>query len=142
MYHVETTRITHVADGTSDYAFPCLQPADFSTAAGYEYFDALGGQDFGSELQALSEVRREERMWQLYEAHIIPRIESGRTLYLNGTFTKRIYDHVRDLYRELGAYDATENRYRIPAEAPITLGVDIVNLVYRSERKPSIYLSQ
>lgn len=142
MYHVATTRITHVDDGTSDYAFPCLQPADFSAAAGYEYFDGLGGRDFGQELQSLSEVRREDRVWELYQSQIIPRIESGETLRLNGTFTKRIYDHVRDLYRELGAFDATENRYRIPAAAPITLGVDIVNLVYRSERKPSIYLSQ
>jgi len=101
MYYVETSRITHVADGTSDYVFPCRQPVDFSRAEGYEYFDAVEGLNLGQELASVSEVRREDRMWKLYESRIVPRLVAGETIRLNGTFTKRIYDHVRELYRDM-----------------------------------------
>lgn len=143
MHLIGNSAIRYCDDGTTDYVFPCLQPVGpFDVVPRHTYLDTLEKSEVSAYLVTLSEVRREAYMWSLFQAYAVPKINSGTTLRLNGTFTKKIYDHIREIYRELGYYDVSENRYRVPESASITLGIDLANLVYRPDREPSVYLSQ
>jgi hypothetical protein len=81
-------------------------------------------------------------MWKLFETHMIPRIKSGETMHLNGTFTKKIYDYIRELYRDFGFFEASDNRFYVPSTAQITLGIRMTDLNYQPQSHAGIYLSQ
>lgn len=143
MHHIHPHKITHVEDGTHDYLFQCYQPDSlFSEVSHCVYLDTLGPKNNQQEMLDISEVQREIYMWELFEIQIIPRIVSGEILHLNGTFTKKIYDYIRDIYRTSGYFCDSENRFRIPDTAQITLGITLTNLNYSPREKSSIYLSQ
>lgn len=143
MHVVSSDSITYRDDGTRDLVFPCFQPEmPFPEIPGHTYFDTLERADVSEWLKTRSEVEREEYLWELFRSRIIPRLESREPLCLNGTFTKRIYDRMRETYASQGYFSPRENRFVLPKAIPVTLGIDIANLVYDPIRKPSSYVSQ
>lgn len=143
MYHVWVHSILHTQDGTTDYVFECCQPLDLLEAIPWHiYFDTLEHARVSQFVSDFSEVRREAYLWDLFRSFVVPRMHREDQLFLNGTFTKKIYDHIRKVYRELGYYDTKSNKFLVPEHARILLGIDIRNLVYSPARKPALYISQ
>jgi hypothetical protein len=143
MHLIGTDSIKYVDDGTNDLVFPCFQPeTPFSEIPGHVHFDTLDRPDVSEWLKTLSETKREEYLLALFQSRIGPRVESGETFCLNGTFVKGVYDYMRKEYASLGYFSQRENRYSLPKTASVTLGIDIASLVYDPGRKPSSYVSQ
>ena len=129
MHLIHTDKISYLDDGTHDYVFECVQPMDpFSEVSGCLYLDNLEDPSVHLDIAHLSEVQREMYMWQLFETYIIPRIQAGETLHLNGTFTKKIYDYIRSIYQSAGYFQDSHNRFQVPSTAQITLGICLSNL--------------
>jgi hypothetical protein len=143
MHHVWMQSILYFEDGTTDYVFDCCQPLDLlEEIPWHQYFDTMEHPHVSQMLFDVSEVRREAYMWDLFESQVIPKIHWEDRLFLNGTFTKKIFDYIRKIHRELGFYDPALNRFLVPEPAKISLGVDIKNLVYTSSQESSLYISQ
>lgn len=143
MHRIYTDKISYLDDGTHDYVFECVQPTNqFSEVPGYIYLDNLEDVTTQLDIAHLSEVQREIHMWKLFETYVIPRIQAGETLHLNGTFTKKIYDYIRSIYQSAGYFQDSLNRFLVPSTAQITLGITLSHLNYQPQNKPLVYLSQ
>ncbi|MDD2745021.1 MAG: hypothetical protein PHU93_00615 [Candidatus Gracilibacteria bacterium] len=143
MHLIHTNKISYLDDGTHDYVFECVQPtSQFSEVSDYVYLDNLENPRVQLDISHLSEVQREIYMWRLFETYIIPRIQAGQMLHLNGTFTKKIYDYIRNIYQSAGYFQDSHNRFQVPSTAQITLGITLSNLNYQPQNKPLVYLSQ
>lgn len=87
-----------------------------------------------------------EHEFALFLAIVTEVLENGDRVHIENISLREEIEFLDDLYRNLGYYDASENCFRVDlAEAPVTVGVNIRNLIYstkdyKSEREGIFFI--
>lgn len=90
--------------------------------------------DYRADYKLWNQVYATEKELELFLDIIENAIADGRKVHIVNCTLREEVQIVRELYEGLGYFDARENRFVVPfATAPVTMGVNIRNLVYSTK---------
>ncbi len=90
--------------------------------------------EFKKDYKLWNQVYPTEKELDLFRTVVEKSLVDGRKVHIINCTLREEVLLVRELYEELGYFDAKENRFVVPfATVPVTIGVNIRNLVYSTK---------
>lgn len=90
--------------------------------------------EFKKDYKLWNQVYSTEKELELFHEVVKKALAEGRKVHITNCTLREEVQVIRELYEELGYFDAKENRFMVPfTTAPITIGVNIRNLVYSTK---------
>lgn len=90
------------------------------------------------------EYKRDYKLWnsvypvdaefEIFEEVVSTALRENKKIHITQVTLREEIEMIRSLYLDLGYFDEKENRFIVPfADAPITIGVNIKNLIYSTK---------
>lgn len=90
--------------------------------------------EFKKDYKLWNQVYPTEKELELFGEIVEKALADGRKVHIINCTLREEVQIIRELYESLGYFDVKENRFMIPfATAPVTIGVNIRNLVYSTK---------
>lgn len=90
--------------------------------------------EFKKDYKLWNQVYQGEKELELFQEIVEKALKERRKIHVVNCTLREEVQIIRELYEELGYFDAKENRFVVPFDrVPITIGVNIRNLVYSTK---------
>lgn len=90
--------------------------------------------EFKKDYKLWNQVYPTDKELELFQAVVEKALADGRKIHIINCTLREEVQILRELYEKLGYFDIKENRFMVPfATAPITIGVNIRNLIYSTK---------
>lgn len=90
--------------------------------------------EYKKDYKLWNDVYPGEKELELFQAVVEKALEDGRKVHIMNCTLREEVQILRELYEKLGYFDVRENRFIVPfATAPVTMGVNIRNLLYSTK---------
>lgn len=90
--------------------------------------------EFKKDYKLWNQVYPTEKELELFQGVVEKALAEGRKIHIINCTLREEVQILRELYENLGYFDTKENRFIVPfATAPVTIGVNIRNLVYSTK---------
>ena len=90
--------------------------------------------EYKKDYKLWNQVYPTEKDFEIFKDVVEKSLSNGQKVHIINCTLREEVEIVRELYHKLGYFDAKENRFVVPfSTAPITIGVNIRNLVYSTK---------
>lgn len=90
--------------------------------------------EYKKDYKLWNDVYPGEKELELFQGLVEKALSDGRKVHIINCTLREEVQIIRELYEQFGYFDAGENRFMVPfATAPVTIGVNIRNLVYSTK---------
>lgn len=90
--------------------------------------------EYKKDYKLWNQVYSGDKELELFQAAVDGALTDGRKIHIVNCTLREEVLIIRELYEKLGYFDERENRFTVPfATAPITMGVNIRNLLYSTK---------
>lgn len=139
MKHILSDRIVYIDDQLHDDRYLFSLPTDISLPHMVDMAELLAPHrddqiEYRSDYKRWNQVYSPEKELELFRTIVDRAVSLGERVHIENISLREEVEIVRELYHSLGYFDAAMNRFWPDfARAPVTIGVNIRNLIYSTK---------